>query len=124
MNLTILPEALAVCRLAAQDGVPDWAWNREFSSITRTSEELSIVCRGCDVPQHVKAERDWRALRVIGPLDFSLTGVLVGLAAPLAEAGISIFSVSTFDTDYLLVRGHALEQATIALRSAGHEVNS
>ena len=124
MNLTIFPKELAVCRLAAQDDVPDWSWNQEFSSITRTARELSIVCRACDVPRDVKSERGWRALRVAGPLDFSLIGVLAGLAGPLAEAGISIFSISTFDTDYLLVRGHALEQATMVLRGAGHTVGS
>jgi hypothetical protein len=124
MELTILSEELAVCRLAAQDDIPDWGWNREFCSITRTAQELSIVCRASDVPRNIKAERGWRALRVAGPLDFSLSGVLAGLATPLAEAAISIFSVSTFDTDYLLVRSYALEQATMVLRGAGHIVNS
>ncbi len=124
MDLTSLPGELAVCRLAARDDIPDWGWNREFCSITRTAQELSIVCRASDVPQNIKAERGWRAFRVEGPLDFSLSGVLAGLTAPLAEAGISIFSVSTFDTDYLLVRSHTLEQATLVLRGAGHTVNS
>lgn len=118
IRLRVLPGTLAICRLGPDDAVPDWAGG-PFVAITRTPDELSVVCDEAGVPGEVRAERGWRALQVEGPLDFSLTGVLAGLTAPLAAAGISVFVLSTFDTDYLLVREHDLPSAVIALRQAG-----
>ena len=116
LRLTILPESLAICRLGPDEALPGWLfWRADFVSVSRTAEELSIVCSAGDVPAEVTAERDWRAFKVEGPLDFALTGVLARLAAPLAEAGISLFAVSTYDTDYLLVREAALGQAARVL---------
>ncbi len=111
-----------MCRMDRDGGVPAWAMRGDFSSITRTDDELSIVCPESAVPVGVRAERGWRALRVAGVLDFSLVGVLASLAVPLAGAGINLFAVSTFDTDYLLVREPDLARAVAALRGAGHEV--
>lgn len=92
-------------------------------SVTRTDAELSIVCAESAVPATVEcAERGWRALRVAGPLDFNAIGVMARLTAPLAEAGISILALATFDTDYLLVRAPDLSRALAALRAAGHRV--
>jgi len=84
--------------------------------------ELSVVCADAAVPDGVRAERGWRALTVVGPLDLALTGVLASLAVPLAEAGVAIFAIATFDTDYLLVRRERLSDAVTALRAAGHRV--
>jgi hypothetical protein len=112
----------AVCRLGADEHVPAWASAGQFCSITRTPDELSVVCAEECVPQGVKCERGWRCLRVGGAIEFSVVGVLASLAVPLAEAGISIFAVSTFDTDYLLVKAEDLPRALEALRSAGHVV--
>lgn len=95
----------------------------EFFSVTRTPAELSAVCDVAVVPSSVKAEGPWRALAVRGPLNFNMTGVLAALTAPLASAGISIFAISTFDTDYLLVRDRELDRAVRALREAGHNVS-
>jgi hypothetical protein len=95
----------------------------EFLSITRTREELSIVCESSQVPAEIPAERGWRCMQVGGPLDFSLVGVLASLAEPLARAGIPIFAISTFDTDYILVRSTQIEAAIAALELAGHVVN-
>jgi hypothetical protein len=95
----------------------------EFFSVTRTPAELSAVCDVAVVPSGVKAEGPWRVLAVRGPLDFNITGVLAALAAPLATAGISIFAVSTYDTDYLLVRDGELDRAVRALREAGHTIS-
>jgi hypothetical protein len=120
--LTALSDLLAICRLDPGAALPDWAGGGRFVSITRTPAELSIVCAAHVVPAAIQAERDWRALQVAGPLDFTLTGILAALAQPLAEAGISIFALSTYDTDYLLVRAHALERAIAALTAAGHHV--
>lgn len=123
LTLTVLPDSLAICRLGPAEDVPDWAMIGEFVSITHTTDELSIVCADEHVPSDVKADREWRALKVEGPLDLALTGVLAALASPLAEAQINIFAVSTFDTDYLLVKGYNLARACEVLRQAGHEIH-
>ena len=122
MNLTILPDPLAVCRLSVDEAVPEWAMIGEFVSITHTADELSIVCAEEHAPADVKADRGWRALKVEGPLDLALTGVLASLANPLAEAQINIFAISTFDTDYLLVKEYNVARACEVLRQAGHVV--
>jgi uncharacterized protein len=120
--LSPLPGRWAVCRLHAEAAVPAWAEGGSFFSATRTREELSIVCEEAAVPEGVKAERGWAALRLHGPIPFATTGVLASLAAPLAAAGISLFALSTFDTDYLLVKAESLAAAVSALRKSGFEV--
>ncbi len=122
-NLMLLPGKLMICRLSPQAAVPDWASRGVFHSITRTSDELSIVCAEADVPDDVKAERGWRPFKVEGPLDLSLTGILASLAGPLAEAGINIFAISTYDTDYLLVKEDTAARAAEVLALAGHRVS-
>ena len=121
LNLLLLPGRLGVCRLAPEAPLPSWAGGK-LVAITRTADELSIVCEQCYIPDEVQAEKGWRALKVAGPLDFSLTGVLAALAGPLADAKISIFALSTFDTDYLLVKETILSAAVQTLRSAGHHI--
>lgn len=120
LRLRILPESFAVCRLPAGAAVPAWATAGGLHSVTSTAHELSVVCLDAAVPSDTRAERGWRAFMVDGPLDFSLTGVLRSLAEPLAVAGISVFAISTFETDYVLVRDASLEAATRALAAAGH----
>ena len=120
-KLETLADTFAICRLAAADPIPAWAGG-EVVSITRTAEELSIVCSQDRVPQQVTREGDWRCLRVLGPLDFSLVGVLSALSGTLAAAGISLFAISTFQTDYLLVRKTDLPAAVASLTAAGHDV--
>ena len=102
--------------------LPSWVDRGPFRSVTRTDNEVSVVCRDRDVPDGESAERGWRVLEVAGPLDFSLTGVVASLVVPLAEEDVPIFVVSTFETDYVLVRGGDLERAVDALRGAGHAV--
>ena len=104
--------------------IPVWAFSSGgFVSITRTEEELSIVCDERFVPfEFVAVERGFRMLMVEGPLDFSLTGVMASIAGPLAEAGVSMFAISTYDTDYVLVREERLAEAVEALRGAGWEI--
>ena len=114
-------------RLPPDAHVPPWAFSPApgaLWSMTRTDEELSLVRAADAVPSDARAERGWRALRIAGTIDFALTGVLSSVLAPLGEAGISIFAVSTFDTDYILVREHALAAAVDVLRAAGHEVKT
>jgi hypothetical protein len=122
LDLTLLPEALAVCRLPAGAPSPAWLEGEAFASVTRTPAETSVVCRSAVVPEGVRAEPGWRALRVAGPLDFALTGILLSLLAPLAAAGVAVFALSTFDTDYVLVREAALDEALAALAGAGHRI--
>jgi hypothetical protein len=122
LNLTIVDGTFAVCRLEADAPMPPWATAGSFSSITRTADELSVVCRQDAVPEEVVGERGWRCLRVAGTMPFSVVGVLASLVAPLAEAGISVFAVSTFDTDYLLVKAADFEKAVTALTQAGHSI--
>ena len=122
LSLALMPGTFAVSRLAADDAIPAWATTAPIFSITRTDEELSIVAPEPATPADVKAERGWRALKIAGPIDFALTGVLASVLQPLAEARIGIFAVSTFDTDYILVRSEALADAVGALRVAGHNV--
>ncbi len=124
LTLSLLLDRFAICRLPATAATPEWATRGEFFSITRTTDELSIVCRQNEVPELTACERDWRALKIAGPLDFALKGILASLAAPLAAADISIFVISTFDTDYLLVKAEALETAVTTLIRAGHHVES
>ena len=118
-HLRWLPDHLAVCRFDPQMTLPPAVWEGSFLSITRTAAELSLVLPEAQVQPGWQAEGGWRALQVIGPLEFSLTGILSQLSAPLAEAGIPIFAISTYDTDYLLVREGDVEQAQAALAAAG-----
>jgi hypothetical protein len=106
-----------------EQAVPRWAVEGEWWSITRTTDELSVVAPMTSIPASVPMTGPWRAFQVEGPLEHDLVGVLAGLAAPLAAGGISIFALSTFDTDYLLVSDERLEDATSALRLAGHLVS-
>ncbi len=115
LKLSVLPNLYAISRLPADADLPDWAQTGEFVSLTRATDELSVVCPQQNVPPDVKCERNWRCLKVAGPLDFALTGILASLASALAEAGISLFALSTFDTDYLLVKADKLEQAVNAI---------
>ena len=123
LTLTVLPLEFSICRLFPSEAVPSRVLAASFYSITRTSDELSIVCPTECVPEGVHCDSGWRNVKIEGPLDFSLTGVLKSLADPLAEAGISIFAVSTYETDYLLVKEFDLDRAVAALSNAGHLVS-
>ena len=124
LTLSLLPGTFTICRLDLEAIIPDWAKAGGFFSITRTDDELSIVCAGAKVPEGVKADRGWRCFKVEGPLDLSLTGVLASLANPLAEARINIFALSTFDTDYLLVKEEKVTQAAEVLTRVGHRLTN
>ena len=120
MQLEILPDEFSVCKLA-ESAAPEL--DRPFCFYARTDAERSLVCPTARVPAGCAAREDgWRLLRVAGTLDFSLIGVIAGLAAALAAAEVGVFVVSTFDTDYLLVRQTQLRTATAALTRAGHAV--
>ena len=120
-RFVVEPGELAIVRLGSDEPVPAWAVRAEgFVSITRTREELSIVCAVPSMPDNVRSEGGWTALKLLGPFPFDQVGVLSSFVSPLAEAGISIFAISTFDTDYVLVNSDRLEAALRALEHAGH----
>ena len=121
LSLALLPDLLAVCRLDPDSPLPA-ATAAGFWSVTRTADEISVILPEDQVQPGWKVEPGWRAFHVAGPLDFGLTGVLASLAQPLADAGIPVFVLSTFDTDYLLVKEVRLERATQTLFKAGHTV--
>ena len=123
LELSLLPERFAISRLAADSPIPGWATQGSFFSVTRTGDELSIVTELSRVPANVKPQSGWRVLKVQGPFVLSEIGVLSALAVPLADAKISLFAVSTFDTDYLLVASEALSAAIAALERAGHTIH-
>ncbi len=119
-TLRWLEGGFAVVKLDPADPVPQWALSGEFWSVTGTGEELSVVCRHAAVPSEFSGADQWRCLRVTGTLAFSETGILSGLARPLAEADISLFAVSTFDTDYLLIPAASAGGAQSALETVGY----
>jgi hypothetical protein len=110
-TLSILPEKLSICHFAGKSSIPEWAKDISFCSITRTKAELSIVCPQDKITGGVLAERDWRAFKLEGDLGLASVGVIASLANPLADAGISIFNVSTYETNYILVEEKNLEKA-------------
>ena len=120
--LKILSSRFTVVRLDASAALPPWALAGEFCSITRTANELSIVCESVQVPDGLCSETDWRALEVQGPLQFDQVGIMAALTQVLANRGISIFAVSTYDTDYILLKNTELNVAVEALEQAGHQV--
>jgi len=109
----------AICRLTPTDPVPAWVQG-PFVNVTRTDDELAFMCPAENVPAAVRAERDWRVLKLVGPFPFTAVGVLASFATPLARAGIRILSLATYDTDYLLVKSEALDDAVAVLTAAGH----
>lgn len=117
LNMVLLPEALSICRLSSDAPLPSWfcEGGDGFRSMTRTGEELSLILADRYVPEDVTAARGWRAFKVCGPLDFALTGIMSTLSSALASAGISLFAVSTYDTDYVLVREEDVPAAQRAL---------
>ena len=121
--LAVWPSQWAICRLPAESDVPSWALAPgRLISLTRTATELSIVAPSAGVPAAVLAERDFRVIEVVGPVPFSVIGLMAAITRPLADAGVSVFTMATYDTDYVLVREAALEAAVRALSEAGFQI--
>ncbi len=116
-TLSILPDSFAICRFENTSNVPLWVYKSSFYSINKTADELSIVCDQTLVPADVKKVENWRAFKIEGPLDFSLTGIIASLSKPLADQKIPIFVVSTYDTDYILVESKYFSKAKEVLRA-------
>lgn len=122
LTMKLLKEKYGVCRLDKTDLIPEWGQNSDFFSITRTLDELSVVCTEESIPNYIKCEKDWRILKIEGPLDFSLIGILASISTILAQKRISIFAISTYDTDYILVKNKDINSAIAALVDEGYEI--
>ena len=122
LTFTVLPDNLAVCRLEISAIIPQWAYQGNFISITTTQEEVSIVCQAENVPEEIVCVKNWRALKIVAELDFALVGILAAISTTLAQAGISIFAISTYNTDYILVQEKHLDLALQTLLKAGCKV--
>jgi len=122
LQLSLWPDLYAVCRLEPDHAIPHWALSGPFISVTRTDDELSIIVRESDVPMDVNHEGGWRAFKLQGPFEFSLVGILASVLDPLRDAGVGIFAISTFDTDFVLVQHDNVDAAVHALTEAGHIV--
>jgi uncharacterized protein len=123
LELSLLPLRLAISRLAAEAPIPAWATQGSLFSVTRTNGELSIVAEESATPSGLQTQPGWRALKVHGPFAFSEIGVISSLASPLAESKISMFVLSTFSTDYLLIASNDLAAAIAVLQQAGHTIH-
>lgn len=122
LTMKLLKGKYGVCRLNKTELIPEWAKDSDFFSITKTSDELSIVCFEDNIPNDIKCEKDWRVLKIEGPLDFSLIGILASISTVLAQKGISIFAISTYDTDYILVKNKDIDRTIDSLIKERYEV--
>ncbi|GFP75321.1 ACT domain-containing protein [Clostridium fungisolvens] len=122
LTMRLLRDKYGVCRLDKNEIIPSWAQNGEFFSITKTADELSIVCDEDNIPDNIKCEKDWNILKIEGPLDFSLIGILSSISSILADKGISIFAVSTYDTDYILIKNKDIDKAVKSLIEERYEI--
>jgi hypothetical protein len=123
LSLSVLKDTFSLCRLAPDDPIPAWVEKCRWFSVTRTPDELSIACPSNVIPENTLCEKDWKCIQVEGPLGFSLVGILAALITPLAEANVSIFNISTFDTDYIFVKEKDLEVSIQTLSRLGHYVS-
>jgi uncharacterized protein len=122
LTFIILRETLAICRLDKDAPIPDWVFQGNLYSVTRTKDELSIVCPQINLPKGIVCNQGWSCLKIRGPLDLSSTGIISSIAKTLEQEGISLFSISTYDTDYVMVKEKDLEKAIFALTEAGHRI--
>lgn len=122
IKFEVLFDTFGICKLNASQAIPQWAYQGHFCSVTKTTDELSIVCTETSIPAGVLCEKAWRAFKITGILDFSLVGILSAVSAALAKAGVSLFAISTYNTDYILVKAGDFDVALQALRHEGYEI--
>lgn len=122
LTLKILKNRYSVCRLNKNDEIPKWIFQEEFFSITRTDDELSIVCLQDKIKEDIKCEKDWKVLKIEGPLDFSLVGILSRISTLMANNDISIFAISTYDTDYILIKEESIKRAIEVLENNNYNI--
>ena len=125
LKMSVLENTFAIYRYPAGSAIPSWIHTSDFFSVTKTSDELSVVAiQNDDLLDQVEVSKDWRILKVMGPLDFSLVGIIAGIANVLKKEGVSIFTISTYDTDYIMVKEEKLTQTVNALREHNYTIKS
>lgn len=122
LKLSLLKDVYGICKLPGDSPIPDWTQKGSWYSITQTEKELTIVCPQGVIPARVEYDGNWRGFRIDGSFDFSQIGVISSIAGPLAKAHISIYVISTYDTDYFLVKEANVEQAVTVLTDEGHSI--
>ena len=122
LKLTLLKNKYAICSLPKDALIPDWALTQSLISITRTDKELTIVCRQDIISSELQSDLNWRCFRIDGSFDLDQIGVISSISSPLADAGISIYVISTYDTDYFLVKEEKLNQALSVLSNSNHSI--
>jgi uncharacterized protein len=123
LTFIVLPNEYALCRLEVNDTVPAWALSSSFYTISKTTDELSVVCETTCVPEGIKFDKGWRLLKIAAVLDLSLTGITAKFSTALANAGVNLCVIATYDTDYIMVKEEKLLVAIEALEHAGFIVN-
>jgi hypothetical protein len=124
LTLDLLEENFVICRLSPSSSLPSWAFTGPFISITKTNDELSIITIDDNrLPKDIQCERNWKCFKLKGPFPFDMTGVLSSILNPLAKADIAILAISTFDTDYVMIKEKNLQIAIDVLKQNGHTVN-
>ena len=120
--LSTIQDRFAICQLAPHSSIPEWAYSSGFFSITRTDEEISIICPEVNVPENIISNYGWRVFKIEGQFNFDEIGVLNSITTPLAKAQISLLTISTYNTDYILIQESYYDQARLILKSAGHQI--
>ncbi|CAF1385312.1 unnamed protein product [Rotaria magnacalcarata] len=124
LTLDLLKENFVICRLSPSSSLPSWAFTGPFYSITKTNDELSIITMDNNqLPKDIQCERNWKCFKLLGPFPFDITGVLTSVLNPLAKADVGILAISTFDTDYVMVKDNNLQVAIDVLKQHGHTIN-
>ena len=122
-TLTVLKDVYAICQLNSNSEIPGWIKDSDFYSFTRTKDEVSIVCKQSAIQgSKNKTNKNWRILKIMGPLDFSLIGIIAEISAILKKHKISVFVISTYETDYIMVKNSDLNKAIVALKNDGHKI--
>jgi hypothetical protein len=124
LDLIILKDTFAICRFDSDSAIPEWSGKSQFYSVTRTRDEISIICRQADVYQDNESviDKDWRILKIKGPLNLSLTGIIADISGILGKSKIPVFTISTYDTDYILVKKDYLDKAITSLKKGGYNI--
>ncbi len=123
LNFLILKDKYAIYRFEPDSDIPLWVKDSGFYSVTKTNDELSIVCKQFDsISKRAKVNKDWKVLKVQGTLDFSLVGIIADISGILEKINVSVFTISTYDTDYILVKNQDLDKSIFSLKANGHEI--
>ena len=122
LQLSLLKDKYGICTLPNTAPIPDWALTQSLASITRTEKELTIVCRLEILPSQYQSDLKWRCFKIDGSFDLNQIGVISSISSPLADAGISIYVISTYDTDYFLIQEQNLEKTISVLSNSGHYI--